>query len=96
MKNITNDERFDEIESICALLNIKECDLYLRKIPLEREDSTGEKFGRLSILIQAIAMWPTTIGQEKCSVARVVLDHNEEFNIPIANIAGYYTDTCQQ
>lgn len=90
----SDNERFDEVESLCALLSINNCELYLRKIPLENEDPNGENFLTFSKLIQAIQMWPTTIGSEKCTIAQVIMEYNKSFNIPVSNIRGYYNDSC--
>lgn len=91
---LDNDERFEELESICAILTIKNCDFYMRKAPLEEEDPTGEMFSTFSKLIQSIAMWPTTQGIEKCTISQVIMEYNQNFNIPIANIMGYLNDAC--
>lgn len=93
---LSDNERFDEIESLCALLNINNCELYLRKVPLESEDTTGEQFLIFSKLLQAIQMWPTTIGSEKCTIAQVIIEYNQNFGIPVTNIAGYLNDSCIQ
>lgn len=93
-QQLSDSDRFDEIESLCALLTINNCESYLRKVPLEAEDTTGEMFSTFSKLIQAIAMWPTTQGTEKCTIAQVIMEYNKSFNIPTSNIAGYLNDAC--
>lgn len=93
-EEFSNDERFDEIESLCAILNINNCDVYLRKMPLEEDDPTAEGFQKFSALMQAIKMWPTTIGSEKCTIAQVIMEYNQNFGMAISNIAGYFNDAC--
>lgn len=93
-QEFSDHERFDEIESLCAILTINNCEMYLRKIPLETEDPTGEQFLVLSKLMQSIKMWPTTFGSEKCTIAQVIIEYNQNFNIPVANISGYFNDAC--
>lgn len=91
---IEDDDRFDEIESVCAMLNIEKCETYLRKMPLEAEDPDGSMFNKFTKLIQAISMWPTTIGPEKCTIAQAVVEYNQAYNLPVSNISGYYNSAC--
>lgn len=94
MNNFDDDSRFTEIESLCSILKINNCDLYLRKMPLENEDPDGNSFSVFTKLVQGIAMWPTTQGIEKCTISQVIMEYNKNFNIPISNIAGYFNDAC--
>lgn len=93
---IEDNDRFDEIESVCALLAIKNCEVYLRKMPLQSEDQDGSLFKQFSKLIQAISMWPTTFGPEKCTISQVIIEYNKNFNLAASNVIGYFNDACSQ